>query len=77
MKCPACSQESPDGARYCAGCGAKFGGASPLPDNSVHLAPPGHFSDYELAVLLDINRRSVAGEGTASATQSDIDKLFG
>ncbi|KAB2924805.1 MAG: zinc ribbon domain-containing protein [Bacteroidetes bacterium] len=77
MKCPACSQESPDGARYCAGCGAKFGTAAPLPDHSTLLAPPGHFSDHELGVLLDINRRSVAGESNASVTQTDIDKLFG
>jgi double zinc ribbon protein len=29
MKCPACPQDNPDGARFCNGCGTRLTAASP------------------------------------------------
>jgi hypothetical protein len=78
MICPHCKSDIHQPGTYCSNCGgiiAQHEGAHiPL----AHFSPSGIFSDHELKLLLEINRKAVSGdEKNVSVSQNDIDKLFG
>ncbi|MHB1050058.1 MAG: hypothetical protein ACYC09_08275 [Bacteroidota bacterium] len=78
MICPHCKSEIHQPGAYCSNCGGIITQLADAHNPSAHYTPSGIFSDQELKLLLDINRKAVSGDDkNASVSQSDIDKLFG
>jgi hypothetical protein len=77
MICPQCKTDNIQADKFCTHCGASLADIHSGEMPSVQYSPLGIFTDQELKMLLEINRKAVSGDDkTASVNQSDIDKLF-
>ena len=77
MICPQCHADVAQTNKYCNHCGTSLSKTTTEHIPSSQYMPLGIFSDHELNVLLETNRRTVSGnERSSTITQSDIDKLF-
>ncbi len=78
MICPHCKSDIIPSGAYCSNCGGLISHQTDVHNPSAHFTPAGIFSDQELKLLLEINRKAVSGdEKNTTVSQSDIDKLFG
>lgn len=77
MICPRCKTENVQPGKFCAHCGTSLADAHSGDVPMASYSPLGIFTDQELTMLLEINRKAVSGDDkTATVNQSDIDKLF-
>ncbi len=79
MICPQCRIENPQAHTYCSNCGSKLSGMAPASDPifSTLVSTSPVFSEKELKILIDINRKVAATDAKLpSVIQEDIDKLF-
>lgn len=77
MTCPHCKTDIPQSSHFCSQCGYRLTAASGTAGTLTAAVGQGTFTDDELKLLLDINRKTVAGDEKSTVTQNDIDKLFG
>jgi len=77
MTCPHCKTDIPQTSHFCSQCGYRLATASLSAGTLSTAVGQGTFSDEELKLLLEINRKTIAGDEKSTVTQNDIDKLFG
>lgn len=78
MICPHCKTDIHRSGTYCSHCGGVIAEQTGIQHPRAHYSPAGSFTDHELSLLLEINRKAVSGdEVNVSVSQNDIDKLFG
>jgi hypothetical protein len=77
MTCPHCKTDIPQTSQFCSHCGYRLSVATHSAGTLSSAVGQGTFTDEELKQLLEINRRTVAGDEKSTVTQNDIDKLFG
>jgi len=77
MTCPHCKTDIPQTSHFCSQCGYRLAAASAAAGSLAAGVGQGIFTDEELRVLLEINRKTIAGNEKSTVTQTDIDKLFG